>query len=418
MDTQSLKYLLTLPPEQIVRWYQSKGYAFSWNWQDVWQEAHAKSFTVAKAMRLDILQEIKEEVDKIFSQGITYEQFKKDLEPILKHLGWWGKVKASDVPGYGTASGIDPNKIVQLGSPYRLKTIYQTNANVAYSAGRYKMMIQNVNERPYWLYHQIDRKNKRKIHSRYAGKVFIWNDPIWDMIFPPNGFGCGCWVEALTKEEVQSRGLKVWKGSDVIIDVAEGWEYNPGKTALWDTNGSLPPCSSTINFSSSDEKKCIKIISTKIWKDFNRPDIRNLPQEYFQPAPLLLEPGHDKEEALRIIISALGISNEKKILSVKTPIETVLIKQDYLSHLVEKRLDQRERFANFIIPTLKNPFEIYLTEYEDGFRRQYIGLFESKYNILTVARFNDDGSLLFWNMMHADKTKMNKNRIGELIWYK
>ena len=230
MSDDQLKYLLTLPPEQIVQWYKSKGYTFSWDWKDVWQNAHAQTFTVAKVMKLDILQEIKDEVDKIFNNGITYEQFRKDLEPILKKLGWWGKVNASDVPGYDPANGIDPNKIVQLGSPSRLKIIFTTNANVAYSAGNYKSLMEVVGEYPYWLYNQIERKHKRKAHANYAGKVFMWDDPIWDSIFPPNGFFCGCYVTSLNKSQMEVRGLKVWKGEDVAIKVEEGWDYNPGKS--------------------------------------------------------------------------------------------------------------------------------------------------------------------------------------------
>lgn len=230
MNEDQLKYLLNLPPEQIVQWYKSKGNNFSWDWKEVYQDAHAHSFTVAKVMRLDILQELRDEVDKIFEKGITYEQFRKDLEPLLKRLGWWGKIKASEVPGFDPTSGINPDKIVQLGSPSRLKTIFATNANVGYSAGRYKMMIQNVEQRPYWLYNQLERKHKRKIHSYYANKVFMWNDPIWNFIFPPNGFFCGCYITALTIEEIESRGLKISRGKDFSIKVEEGWDYNPGKS--------------------------------------------------------------------------------------------------------------------------------------------------------------------------------------------
>ncbi len=229
MTSNDIQYLLTLPPQEIIKWYYSKGYTFSWNWQDVWQDAHVRSFTAAKVMKLDILQSLKDEVDKIFSKGITYDQFVKDLEPELKALGWWGKVRADEVPGYDPNSGVDPNKIVQLGSPRRLKTIYQTNANVAYNAARYKFQALNAASRPYWLYNQLDRPHKRKEHARYAGKVFMYNDPIWDHIYPPNGFNCGCYVTALTYDEVISRGLKIWKGSDVIVDIGEGWDYNPGK---------------------------------------------------------------------------------------------------------------------------------------------------------------------------------------------
>ena len=229
MNENDLKYLLTLPPEEIVKWYSSKSYTFSWNWRDVWQDAHVRAFTVAKVMKLDILQSIKNEVDKIFKEGITYDEFVKNLEPELKDLGWWDKVRADQVPGYDPKSGVDPSKIIQLGSPRRLATIYQTNANVAYNAARYKFQIQNINSRPYWLYNQIDRPSKRKAHARYAGKVFMADDPIWDKIYPPNGFNCGCFVTALTADEVAARGLIVQNGANVKVKVGEGWGYNPGK---------------------------------------------------------------------------------------------------------------------------------------------------------------------------------------------
>ena len=234
MNYDYIKYLFNLPPEEIINWYKSKGYTISWDWQDTWQEAHARAFTVAKVMKLDILQEIKTEVDKIFTDGITYREFYSKLQPILKRLGWWGKVKAGDVPGFDPLKqpDVDPNRIVQLGSPYRLKTIYQTNANVAFNSGSYKNQLANAVNRPYWQYKQIPRESARKDHAYYADKVFRYDDPIWDIIYPPNAFNCGCYVNALTLEEVENRGLKVYKGKDVLIKVAEGWNYNPGKTAF------------------------------------------------------------------------------------------------------------------------------------------------------------------------------------------
>ena len=234
LTSDNIRYLLTLPPEEIVRWYQSKGYRFSWNWQDTWQSAHTRVRTVAKVMKLDILQAIYENVDKIFTEGITEQQFRRNLEYQLRSLGWWGKMRADEVPGYDPNLGVEPDKIVQLGSPRRLKIIYQTNARVGYSAGRYNSFMQNTASRPYWQYKQLERKNRRIEHARYADKVFRFDDPIWDHIFPPNGFNCGCYIIALTKDEVASRGLKIWNGKDVDVEVAEGWDFNPAKDyASW-----------------------------------------------------------------------------------------------------------------------------------------------------------------------------------------
>jgi len=230
MTDETLKYLFALAPADIVEWYKQKGLAFSWDWRDVWQDAHARSFTAAKVMKLDILQELKDEVDKIFSEGITFEQFQQDLKPALKKLGWWGKVKAKDVPGYKPAPDIDPEKVVQLGSPARLKIIFNTNSRVAYSAARYKSKAQNIKNRPYWRYNQLDRRTKRKVHAVYAGKVFMWDDPIWDKIYPPSDWNCGCSVTALSHAEFEAAGGKLSYGKDFPIVTGKGWDYNPGKS--------------------------------------------------------------------------------------------------------------------------------------------------------------------------------------------
>lgn len=232
-EKEYISYLFNLAPEEIIRWYESKGNTFSWNWQDVWQSAHTRSFTVAKVMKLDILQSIRDEVNKIFKDGITYQQFERDLEPILKRLGWWGRVKAKDVPGYIPSPDIDPEKIVQLGSPRRLKTIYMVNSIIGYNAGQYNSDIQNVKSRPYWMYVQIDRETKRKSHTVFASKVFMWNDPIWKIIYPPSDWMCGCYVKPLTELEFKNRKLKLSKGEDFIAkakkNIPEEWQYNPAE---------------------------------------------------------------------------------------------------------------------------------------------------------------------------------------------
>jgi hypothetical protein len=156
----------------------------------------------------------------------------------------------------------------------------------------------------------------------------------------------------------------------------------------------------------------------KTYQDFNRPRVRDLPKNIFLEAPKILEAGVDTDSAFAIILSAFGFSETIKELEIETPIECISINCNLLHHVIEKRLDARERFSNFIKPTLKYPFEIYTREYDTGFRKQYIGLFQGKENIMVVVNTGIDGKAFFWNMMQTDKRKIDKHRVGELIWAK
>lgn len=74
-----LKGLFKLSPTLAIKYLKKKHNKVSWDWYDIWQEAHNKSFTVAKAMREDILQDIKEAVEKAISEGQTFRSFQKEL---------------------------------------------------------------------------------------------------------------------------------------------------------------------------------------------------------------------------------------------------------------------------------------------------------------------------------------------------
>jgi len=260
VDPAILINAFNLPPEKAIEYLKSKGYAFSWDWQDIYQEAQAKSFTVAKAMREDILNDIRAEVEKAIKDGTTLNDFKKTLEPTLKAKGWWGKMPAKDVPGFNPATGGDPNAIVQLGSPYRLKTIYNTNIQTAYMAGRERGMEEVRDARPWWMYIAVMDSRTRPSHAAMNGKIFRWNDPFWDKFYPPNDWGCRCRVVSVSGSEMQRDGLESEystgkiKTKEVVsnektgelatvstyrdpktggrITTGPGWDYNPGR-ASW-----------------------------------------------------------------------------------------------------------------------------------------------------------------------------------------
>lgn len=196
-----LKAIFGLEPEQAVAYLKSKGYAITWNWQEMLDQAHDQAFTVAKAMRLDLLSDIRGALETALQDGQTLKQFITALQPSLESQGWWGQQVIVGSDGVG--------ELVQLGSPRRLKTIYQTNLQSAYMAGRKAAMEETTDTHPYWMYVAILDGKTRPSHRALNGQVFRHDDPIWASIFPPNGFNCRCRVVALSEAAVKRRGLRI-----------------------------------------------------------------------------------------------------------------------------------------------------------------------------------------------------------------
>ena len=119
-----LKGLFKLAPSLAIKYFKNKNNKLSWDWYELWQDAHKKSFTVAKVMREDILKDIRSALDKALSEGKTFKEFSKELKPTLQKKGWWGEQIVVDSKGNAEK--------VQLGSMYRLKTIYSVNMQTAY----------------------------------------------------------------------------------------------------------------------------------------------------------------------------------------------------------------------------------------------------------------------------------------------
>ena len=426
MPRPDLSYALGLTPVEAVQYFRSKGIAVTENWHDLWQEAHARAFTVAGVAKLDLLQDIRGAVDAAIKEGRTERWFLNELAPILKKKGWWGKKEVTN-PDTGEV------RHVRQGSPSRLKLIYRQNTQSAYMAGRYKQQLENADSAPYLCYIAVLDQKTRPAHAALHNMVFRYDDPFWGAMYPPNGWNCRCRVAAYSESRLKRRGLKVSDSAGhMVTRVVEtvnrqtgevtrrtvtgyrhggkgslesftdaGFSYNPGKVWLEDALANVPePAQATT------------------WKDMGLRPLRDVPAEERLPAPELLPVAESQEEAEKRRAEALGFTDERQRI-VKTPMGSRVIRRELLAHMVEKRADARERFANYVLPTLERPFEVWLKQHEDGkLRESYIGLFhEAKYSLLVVGRNNRDGSLV-WNMIDRGPKKMDSLREGMLVHQK
>lgn len=258
-DPVNLAYAIGLPPADAIAYFQSKGYVIGFNWQDVWQQAHARSFTVAGVMKMDVLVDIHDALKKSLGDGGTFSQFLDDIEPVLQKKGWYGRGFIVDRPtGEITGKRLDA---------HRLQTVFETNMQSSYMSGRYKQFIENVEDRPYWEYVAVMDSRTRPAHRALHGRVFRYDDPAWGAFWPPNGYRCRCRVKALSGDDVAARGINVTDSAGYLTDIEvpagggrtatvtsfkapgmqhafapdPGFNFNPGQTAWQPDLTRYPP---------------------------------------------------------------------------------------------------------------------------------------------------------------------------------
>ena len=184
------------PATSALAFLKRKGVKPGFDYRDVWQEEHHIHFTVAKAMRLDVLERIHQAVVAAHAEGKTLKQFAQELTPLLQRQGWWGRKEMKDPLTGQTRS-------VQLGSPRRLQIIYQTNLRTARAAGLWGRIERNRQSHPYLLYELGPSREHRNEHLTWKGTLLPVDHPFWDTRYPPNGFGCKCRVRPVTQAEYE-----------------------------------------------------------------------------------------------------------------------------------------------------------------------------------------------------------------------
>lgn len=226
-------------PQDALDYFRVKGLRLSWDHREVYREEHDLAFTVAKVASLDLLNDIRHHVEKALAEGRTLRDFSRELTPVLQKAGWWGRQLQPDPQ--------DPTgelREVQLGSPRRLKTIFDANMRTARAAGQWERAQRTKRARPFFIYELGPSTKHRAEHQAWEGTVVHVDDPWLDEHYPPNGWGCKCRLRQISRAEAERRGMKAppppsyvdWHnertGETVRVPrgIDPGWDRNPGKT--------------------------------------------------------------------------------------------------------------------------------------------------------------------------------------------
>lgn len=187
-------------PKEVLAYVKNRGATPSFDYRDVWRQEHAAAFAVAKATELDVVQSMKDAVHEALKEGLPLKEFQKRLTPILADKGWWGR-KATVDPITGE------EREVQLGSPHRLRIIYDTNVRTARAAGQWERIQDAKRALPFLRYRHGNPQRPRPDHEAWNGRVLPVDHPFWTVAYPPNGWLCTCWVEQITARDARAAGV-------------------------------------------------------------------------------------------------------------------------------------------------------------------------------------------------------------------
>ena len=199
-----------------IAFFKQKTLLLTPTYKDIQAHQHDTAFTVAGAMKADLLQDLNDAVGRAIEDGESLGAFRKRFKDIVQKRGW------KDYTGSDSAAG----------RAWRTRVIYLTNMRTSHAAGRWQQMTtpEMLQSRPYWQYRHVTRSNPRLSHLRLNNTVLRADDIWWSINYPPNGYGCNCYVRVLSMADMDRLGLSIADTPDIDGVAAAGWEHAAGST--------------------------------------------------------------------------------------------------------------------------------------------------------------------------------------------
>lgn len=180
------------------------------SWRDMMGAAHNRAFTVAGAMQADLLADLAAAVQASLDNGLGIEDFRKRFQEVVDKHGWSYKGEFN----------------------WRTRVIYQQNLLTSQAAGRLAQLRDPELRllKPFWMYRHSGSENPRHQHKAWDGLTLVADHPWFRTHYPPNGWGCGCRVVAVSRRDVARMGGRIVDEPppDEPGSIDEGWDYMPG----------------------------------------------------------------------------------------------------------------------------------------------------------------------------------------------
>lgn len=236
-------YLHRLTPAEALAYLQGRGrITQTYSWMDLWQDEHARQFTVSRLARLDIITAMRDGITRSVNGDLSRRDWTRNMEQLLRSEGWWGTKKV-----------IDPETGDEVKTTFdsdRLRLIFDANTRMAYAAGQWQNIEDAKETHPYVRYITRRDSRVRPAHAAWDNVTLPVDDPFWDTHTPPCDFRCRCRISTLSEREYKARAdggrikterpfeyeaefvnRRTGEVTRAPMGVNPGFAYNPGKAA-------------------------------------------------------------------------------------------------------------------------------------------------------------------------------------------
>ncbi len=232
-----------------------------------------------------------------------------------------------------------------------LNTEYNNVWATGQNAAEYHRMRGVSDEYPYWQYLSVGDSRVRDPHRALHGKVFRWDDPIWDIIYPPNGWNCRCYVKPLAYYDES----KLYTYDKAMDDLAKSYNENETQSELdkmrksgFDKNRA----ELQVAFTESQQyikkfdgsKLGVTAYNLPKWSDIDKSNLPEVPKE------------KTKEDAQKWYQE--NVANE--LVNDYAGRALLFSKKQFDKHLEEQYIKQeRQNLVELILPTIESPDEVW-----------------------------------------------------------
>jgi SPP1 gp7 family putative phage head morphogenesis protein len=176
-----------LRPVEAIAWHETRVPMTKQALSLLKASAQKRAFTVAGVANADLIAGVQEALAGALVNGTTLEDFKAAVGAKLE-AEWMGTVKNPAA---------------------RLETIFRTNVQSAYNAGRYAQANDPDTRalRPFWQFDAVTDARTTPGCRAANGTVRPADDPWWSRNLPPRHYQCRATFHPLTRRQAERMGV-------------------------------------------------------------------------------------------------------------------------------------------------------------------------------------------------------------------